>query len=671
MRLLWLAILIAMPASAQKEVVQWHRWEQNLTSARDYTADGGNPYRDLVVRVTFTRDSPHLRISGYGFWDGGRTFKVRTALPPGTWRWRASCIGTTGGQTCGGADSSDRDRGLWRSGRFRVVRATRASDLPAIYRRGFLRVSNPEPGSPPYLTYGDGTPFYWLGDTAWQAPVSATAAEWNAFLENRRAKGFSVVLTAPATQYTGAITSFEQVGDCPSAAIPNACSRWLPAYWQSFDGLVEQANRAGIVVVLAGLVNPVGRGGGRSPELYPAVDDAVVFSRNVAARLAGNFVVFSPGFDDRIDLVRASMEAVGRELERAVPRHLVTNHLAGASPAEDYAVFEEQRWLDFQLFQSGHALNPRACAGKTRQQCAAERARQLPLALRQPRLTKPDINGEGAYEYPQDSTAAPPDNRFGVRQTAYSSVLSGAFGFTLGVKGLFDWSAPLAVLDSPASFDMVYLASRFRRRPWQEMRPLPESILNNQGLSPQRQMSLAATSDAGFAVAYLPNNDAIEIAVAGFPGLSCDPPWTKLWIDPRTGRTSLAETCTGSPASITLTRPPCADPDPDATGACDWVLELRNTRSSASAVQVWTAIEPDGRTSAILARLAGRDIVVSPAGQAFQDDPTVERDARGRFFVVWRSELPGGGSRTWGRRFDGEGRPLGEAFRVRFQRGNR
>ncbi|HVR95563.1 MAG TPA: DUF4038 domain-containing protein, partial [Thermoanaerobaculia bacterium] len=510
--------------------------------------------------------------------------------------------------------------------------------------------------------------------TAWQAPVSANAAGWKAYLENRRTKGFSVVQTAPATQYTGPITSFEQIGDCPSPAIPNDCSRWVPSYWQNLDALVEQANRSGIVVVLAGLINPVGRGGGKSPQLYPALDDAAIFARNVAARLAGNFVIFSPGFDDQVELpvaggpatVRDSMEAVGRELEKVVPRHLVGNHLAGASPAEDYAVFEKQAWLDFQLFQSGHALNSRACPDETRQQCAAQRARRLPEELRRLSQEKPGINGEGAYEYPQDSSAVPPDNRFGVRQTAYSSVLSGALGFTLGVKGIFDWSDPMAVLDSPSSFDMVHLASRFRRRPWPEMVPVPERILNNPAAPAQRKMALAGTS--GFAVAYLPNNEAIEIATAGFPGLSCEPPWTKLWIDPRTGRTGLAEACTGSQESITLARPRCTDPNPDVTGACDWVLELRNTRSTLAAgseMQVWTAIEPDGRTSAILARLAGRDFVVSPAGQAFQDAPAASRDARGRFLVVWQSELPNGGTRTWGRRFDGAGRPLGPAFRMK------
>lgn len=686
--ILFLALGFAppLPSAAQEQVLQWRRWEATLTSARDYS--GGNPYHDLVLRVVFQRDNPALRIAGAGFWDGGRTFKIRAALPPGTWRWSTTCTGTTGGRAC---DRPDRDPGLWRSGTFRVLPDS-SPDAPEIYRRGFLRVAAPGTERARFLTYDDGTPFFWLGDTAWQAPVAATPEPWAAYLADRRRKGFTVVQMAPATQYEGAITSFEPVGDCPGPATPNPCSRWMPAFWRNLDELVERANRAGLVVVLAGLINPVGRGGTKAPELYPAPEDAAIFARNVAARLAGNFVIFSPGFDDRIDTrvsrgatVRDAMQAVGEELARTVPRHLAANHLAGASPVSDYQVFQGQGWLSFQLFQSGHARNLAACEpGETRQRCAVRRARELPLGLWTLSPTRPTANGEGGYESPLDPAAAPPDNRYGARQTAYSSLLSGAFGFTLGVQGIYSWEDPARVLNSPGSFDMARLGLFFRVQPWQDLVPAPERVLDGGSRSSERVISLAATPAGDLALAYLPDGETIMVDTRDFPGLDCGPAWSKLWLDPRTGVTSAAEACTPGPGRISLARPACQDPSSDVTGGCDWLLALRNTGAAMSAnsmaqeagaragtLQVWAAPDSTGTpslASTIRARLFGPDgklvrdgIVVSPGGRILQTAPAVARDARGGFFVVWQTSSP---ASLFARRFDAQGRPLGGVFRV-------
>ncbi|MBI4626254.1 MAG: DUF5060 domain-containing protein [Verrucomicrobia bacterium] len=100
----------------------WVSWEQSLTSDRDYA----NPYRDVTLRVTFA--GPDGRsFTGYGFWDGGRTFKVRAAFPtPGVWTWRMTCSETT-------------DIGLHgRSGRVTVTPYTGAN---LLYRHGFIKVS--------------------------------------------------------------------------------------------------------------------------------------------------------------------------------------------------------------------------------------------------------------------------------------------------------------------------------------------------------------------------------------------------------------------------------------------------------------------------------------------------------------------------------------------------
>ena len=65
---------------------QHTRWELTLTSTKTYA----NPFTDVTVTVEYTKaGSPTLR--GYGFWDGGTTFKLRQAFPePGTWHYKTT-----------------------------------------------------------------------------------------------------------------------------------------------------------------------------------------------------------------------------------------------------------------------------------------------------------------------------------------------------------------------------------------------------------------------------------------------------------------------------------------------------------------------------------------------------------------------------------------------------
>ena len=44
-----------------------------------------------------------------------------------------------------------------------------------------------------FLEYKDGTPFFWLGDTAWRLFEKLDREEAQRYLENRRQKGFTVI----------------------------------------------------------------------------------------------------------------------------------------------------------------------------------------------------------------------------------------------------------------------------------------------------------------------------------------------------------------------------------------------------------------------------------------------------------------------------------------------
>ena len=64
------------------QVHLWEKVEITLYSASDYE----NPYTQVQVWVDLKGPLFEKRV--YGFWDGGRTYKVRlVATTPGHWSW--------------------------------------------------------------------------------------------------------------------------------------------------------------------------------------------------------------------------------------------------------------------------------------------------------------------------------------------------------------------------------------------------------------------------------------------------------------------------------------------------------------------------------------------------------------------------------------------------------
>src|SRR6185295_2852521 len=101
--------------------------------------------------------------------------------------WTASCKLTAGGAPC------PANLALSASGSLTISSYPSNSGAVEIYKKGFLRTVGQGTNRKPYLAYGDGTtPFFWLGDTAWEAPVKETlttsAAQWLTFLDNRKRK---------------------------------------------------------------------------------------------------------------------------------------------------------------------------------------------------------------------------------------------------------------------------------------------------------------------------------------------------------------------------------------------------------------------------------------------------------------------------------------------------
>jgi hypothetical protein len=159
-----LALLFcAASAHARLESGEIHIWQMQeitLESNREYS----NPYVEVDCWIEL--EGPTFKRRVYGFWDGGRRFKVRfVATEPGQWRWRSA------------SNRSD-DSGLnGGSGTFRAVAWSQADVEQNPNRRGFIRTSD----NGHALRYSDGTPFFMVGDTwlaasTWRLPWKGARA---------------------------------------------------------------------------------------------------------------------------------------------------------------------------------------------------------------------------------------------------------------------------------------------------------------------------------------------------------------------------------------------------------------------------------------------------------------------------------------------------------------
>jgi hypothetical protein len=166
-------------------VQQWQAVEIMLTSSVKYA----DPFQDVDVTATFTRPGSKA-ITRPAFWDGGLTWKVRFA-PPQAGLWTMTTRATDA-----------RNSGLHHV--TRTVQCDPYSGNLDIYKHGFLKVS----GNGRYLTYADGTPFFYLGDTHWilsherfnTSNSLGVASQFKYTVDKRVSQGFTVFQSEPGWQ---------------------------------------------------------------------------------------------------------------------------------------------------------------------------------------------------------------------------------------------------------------------------------------------------------------------------------------------------------------------------------------------------------------------------------------------------------------------------------------
>src|SRR5258706_15522579 len=95
-----------------------------------------------------------------------------------------------------------------------------------------------------FIVYDNGTPFFYLGDTAWELFHRCTLDEAEHYLRDRAAKGFTVIQAVALAEIDGLHVPNMQ-GDVPLIGDP---TRPNEAYFAHVDAVVELAASLGLQI---------------------------------------------------------------------------------------------------------------------------------------------------------------------------------------------------------------------------------------------------------------------------------------------------------------------------------------------------------------------------------------------------------------------------------------
>ena len=280
-----------------------------------------------------------------------------------------------------------------------------------------------------YLQHADGTPFLYLADTAWELLARLTTEEACRYLDDRMAKGFTVVQAV-------VLPELHRLSDYAAAGMPLLADTVRGVlhekYMQHIDTVISEAYRRGIYMALVPVWgDKVDKKWGLGPELFDC-KKAIKYGTTVGRRWGQRpNVIWIMGGDRGAE---GKAYRVWNEMAKAIGRHsrgqLMTYHPHGEHSSGMW--LHDAPWLDFNMIQSGHC------------QSSYEIYRRLLLPAIDAVPQKPVVDGEPRYEgIPMNFDASKP--RFtaaDVRRSLYQCMLSGAAGYAYGNNNIWQMYGP-------------------------------------------------------------------------------------------------------------------------------------------------------------------------------------------------------------------------------------
>lgn len=422
-----------------------------------------------------------------------------------------------------------------------------------------------------YLFRDSGEPFFYLGDTAWELFHRLNREEADHYLENRAAKGFTVIQAVALAELDGLNTP-NAYGHRPlvenDPARPDVKDGPANDYWDHVDHIVNKAESLGLHVGMLPTWGDKWQGsrGGIGPVVFNN-ENARTFGEWLGRRYADKPIIWILGGDRNIltKEERATIEAMALGLRAGDGgRHLITFHPRG--PSMSSAFFHDAGWLDFNMSQSSHAARDHDNG------LFIEHDYSLTPA-------KPTLDGEPRYEripvgfYMRGSDRTDRFDAYDVRQAAWWALTAGAAGHTYGNNSVWQmWDEehrPMIwadtswrdALDDPGASQMQHARALFEKFPFHKLRPNSGFVVDGPQSGGAKVRGILA-NDGTFGFVYTPRGEPFTVNMGLFSGVRVK----TSWFDPRDG--SFRELYTGDNVAFQTFTPP-------STGrGNDWVLVL-------------------------------------------------------------------------------------------------
>lgn len=208
-----------------------------------------------------------------------------------------------------------------------------------------------------YLVHQDGSPFFWLGDTAWELFHRLSNEAASQYLRTRAGQGFTVIQAVILSELNGLHTP-GPYGNTPFKNDDPA--RPVEAYFKHVDAIIDEAASLGLYIALwptwGDKVNKASWGIG--PEIFNK-NNAYVYGKFLGERYQRQWnIIWVLGGDrnPRNATEVAVWQAMAAGITAGVGNKdsvLISFHPQQHFPGGSSAWFNNDSWLDFNMNQSG------------------------------------------------------------------------------------------------------------------------------------------------------------------------------------------------------------------------------------------------------------------------------------------------------------------------------
>lgn len=391
-----------------------------------------------------------------------------------------------------------------------------------------------------FFQYEDGTPFFYLGDTAWQMFHRHTLETGRVYLRDRAMKGFTVIQAVCLAEH-GGLSSPNAMGEW--AFLDKECTIPNDRYFDHIEALVDMADSLGLVIgMLPTWGDKVNLKWGPGPVIFDTEEKAQNYGEYVGRRFASKKnIIWILGGDRPAEGYENIFRAMARGIAMGLndgredySNSLMTYHSWGGTSSSLWFDAQQEPWLDFHMQQNGH---PYHVALWDRIGADYRREPHVPV-----------IDGEPLYDdHAIDFDAAKNgvSTDYHIRRFFYHDVFSGAAGHTFGCSGTWqvhdpEKNKPIGLdkltpweqsLGRIASYQMGFGKELVMSRPY--FTRIPDQSILNKEYDDIERITATRDSKGTYAFIYTESGKPIDVDLTRIGKGKYLTAW---WFDVRNGR---------------------------------------------------------------------------------------------------------------------------------------